>query len=184
MDYLSIIHKYIAPSSPVYQFYIIHVTLVTAKALSIAERLGFSRKQKQFIEEAAMLHDIGIIRVNAPEINCRGSLPYEMHVKEGKKILQSEGLDDHARIAENHFGVGGITKKEIMQANLRLPPEDIACTQLEDKIISYADLFFSKSPADIFQEASLERVREKISKYGPRQQQIFELWYEEFDQLK
>ena len=181
MDFFSIIHKYIPPSSPVYQYYIIHVTLVTAKALGIAERLGFSQSQKDFVKEACMLHDIGIIRVNAPEINCRGSLHYIMHIKEGKKILESEGLREHARVAENHFGVGGITKEEIRNAKLPLPEEDINCTRLEDKVISYSDLFYSKSPQHIFSESSVERVRKKVKGYGVRQHQIFELWHKEFN---
>ena len=180
MDYFSIIHKYIPPSSPVYPFYIVHVTLVTAKALKIADHLDFSDQQKQFIEEATMLHDIGIIRVNAPEIHCRGSLPYVMHIKEGKKILEAEGLPDHARVAENHFGIGGITKDEIGKSDLKLPEEDIACKQIEDKVISYSDLFFSKNPSKFFNESSIKRVREKVKNYGSRQQQIFELWHSEF----
>lgn len=127
-----------------------------------------------------MLHDIGIIRVNAPDINCRGRLPYVMHIKEGKKILEAEGLPDHARVAENHFGVGGITKQEIESADLQLPQEDIICKQMEDKVISYSDLFYSKNPQYIFHEASLKRVREKVKTYGTRQKQIFDLWQKEF----
>ena len=180
MDYFSIIHKYIPPSSPVYPYYIVHVTLVTAKALAIANKLGFSAQQKQFVEEAGMLHDIGIIRVNAPDIHCRGSLPYVMHIKEGRKILEAEGLPDHARVAETHFGVGGITKDEVANSGLQLPPEDILCKEIEDKVISYADLFFSKNPELIFNEIPIEMLTEKVKSYGPRQEQIFKLWHEEF----
>ncbi len=180
MDYFSIIHKHIPPSSPVYHFYLIHVTLVTAKALAIADCLGFSAGQKKFVEEAGMLHDIGIIRVNAPEIHCRGRLSYVMHIKEGKKILEAEGLPEHARVAENHFGVGGMTKDEIEKAELQLPLEDIVCQRIEDKVISYADLFFSKNPENIFKELPLEILREKLKSYGSRQKQIFELWHQEF----
>lgn len=180
MDYFSIIHKYIPPNSPVYPYYLVHVTLVTAKALKIAAVLGFSDEQRQFVEEASMLHDIGIIRVNAADINCRGSLPYVMHIKEGKKILEAEGLPEHARVAENHFGIGGITKDEIENSDLKLPFEDIICNRIEDKVISYSDLFFSKNPVNIFNESSVQEVREKIKNYGSRQEQIFELWHSEF----
>ncbi len=180
MDYFSIIHKYIPPSSPVYHFYIIHVTLVTAKALAIADRLEFSESQKKFVEEAGMLHDIGIVRVNATDIHCRGSLSYVMHIKEGKKILEAEGLPEYARVAENHFGVGGITKEEIENAELQLPVENIICQRIEDKVISYADLFYSKNPNKIFNEIPLDKLRAKIHTYGSRQKQIFELWHKEF----
>ena len=124
VNYMRIIHKYIQPYTQVYQLYIIHVTLVTAKALKIARKLKLSKVQQRFIEEACMLHDIGIIKVNSRKIGCHGELPYIQHIVEGKKILEAEGLPAHAKIAENHIGVGGLTKEEIIAKKLLLPQRD------------------------------------------------------------
>ncbi|HPD42609.1 MAG TPA: phosphohydrolase, partial [Anaerolineae bacterium] len=66
IPYFEIIHKYIPPNSLTYAYYLPHVAAVTAKALRIAYRLGLDATQRRFIEEAAMLHDIGIVRVHAP----------------------------------------------------------------------------------------------------------------------
>ena len=63
LDYLKIIHKYITPGTELYRFYMIHVTLVTSKALKIGNELKLASKQLEFIEEASMLHDIGICKV-------------------------------------------------------------------------------------------------------------------------
>ena len=52
IDYFTIIHKYIPPDTSLYRVYIPHVSLVTAKALTLAKRLGLSKAQRRFIEEA------------------------------------------------------------------------------------------------------------------------------------
>ncbi|MDQ3073040.1 MAG: phosphohydrolase, partial [Bacteroidota bacterium] len=80
IDYLHIIEKHLDPRSPAFRYYLVHVTLVTAKALQIAKRLNLSAAQMRFIEEAAMLHDIGIVKVSYPEIGCHGTLPYIAHI--------------------------------------------------------------------------------------------------------
>ncbi|RYD76347.1 MAG: HD domain-containing protein [Sphingobacteriales bacterium] len=184
LDYFKIIHKYIPPYSLTYRIYITHVTLVTAKALDIARRLKLSPEQQQFIEEACMLHDIGIIKVNAEEIGCHGDLPYIAHIIEGRKILEDEGLPLHAKIAENHVGVGGLTKKEITDGKIPLPQRDIICETIEEKIISYADLFYSKNPRKLFAEKPLKQVQAKVKKYGKRQEKLFKEWYKLFEGKK
>jgi uncharacterized protein len=184
LDYFRIIHKYIPPYSLTYRIYITHVTLVTAKALQIARRLKLSAEQQHFIEEACMLHDIGIIHVKAKEIGCTGEMPYIYHITEGRKILEAEGLPLHARIAENHIGVGGLTKKEIIEGKIPLPQRDMLCETIEEKIISYADLFYSKNPKRLFVEKPLKQVQAKVKKYGKRQEKLFKEWYKLFEGKK
>lgn len=180
IDYWPIIKKYLPVNSPAFGTYVVHVTLVTARALVIARHLELSRGQLQFIEEASMLHDIGIIRTDSPMIGCHGTLPYILHTVEGRKILDAEGLPAHARVAERHIGVGGILASEIRKANLPLPPKDVLAETIEEKIISYADLFFSKLPENLWRELSLNEVEQKVSKYGRRQEKLFHLFYEQF----
>ncbi len=180
-DYLKIIQKYIPPHTYAYYIYIIHVTLVTEKALEIARRLKLSLDQQRFIEEASMLHDIGVIRVNAKEIGCFGELPYILHIVEGRKILEKEGLPLHAKIAENHISVGGLSKEEIIKEKMPLPQRDMLCETIEEKIISYADLFYSKNPDKLWQRKTIPQIREKAKHYGKRQEKLFEKWYKEFE---
>lgn len=180
MNYFSIIHKHIPPVHPAYQTYVVHVTQVTGVALQIAGKAGLSKTSKKFIEEAGMLHDIGIVYTHAPDLGCTGKLPYVMHVLEGRNILEAEGLPGHAKVAENHFGVGGIKAAEIVEAGLPLPHRDILAETIEEKIISYADLFFSKNPERLWGQLPVEVVRKKVYKYGERQSQLFEQWLEEF----
>jgi uncharacterized protein len=178
---MRIIHKHIPPYSPTYRIYLPHVVLVTAKALKIARRLKLKAEQQLFIEEAGMLHDIGIVHVNAEKMGCHGTLPYICHITEGRKILEEEGLPRHALVAENHIGVGGLTKEEIIEEKLPLPHRDMLCSTIEEKIISYADLFYSKNPKKIFVEKPIKQVRDKVKKYGKREEKLFKEWSKMFE---
>lgn len=179
VDYFQIIHKYISPDSPIYPIYIIHCQLVANKALTIAKQLKLSDENKQFIEEAAMLHDIGIIHTDTPELHCTGDLPYVCHVLEGRKILEAEGLPRHAKVAESHIGVG-ITQQDIIEQNLPFPPRDIFPETLEEQIISFADFFYSKNPAKLWNEKSLDKIRKNVAKRGKAKSAILEQWIMQF----
>jgi len=159
----------------------IHVTLVTSKALKIGNELKLASKQLEFIEEASMLHDIGICKVDAPEMGASGKLPYITHIIEGQKILQKENLPKHAQVALNHIGIG-ITKEEIIERALPLPPKNIKVETIEEKIISYADLFFSKDPESIWNEKTPHEVETELSKYGVDNVNIFHFWQKELVQ--
>lgn len=178
LDYFAIIHKYISPDSPVYRVYIPHVSLVTAKALRIAGKLGLSQAQKQFIEEAAMLHDIGIVKVKG--YSACHHRPYICHAPAGRALLEHEGLERHALVAERHIGLG-IAREEIIQQQLPLPRRDMLCESLEEKIICWADLFFSKTPERLWQEKSLAQVEQRATRYGPRQIALFREWCRLFE---
>jgi uncharacterized protein len=179
VDYFRIIHKYIPPDSFTYPIYLIHCQLVANKALKIARALKLSDESQIFIEEAAMLHDIGIIRTNAPNIYCTGELPYVCHVLEGRKILEAEGLPRHAEVAESHIGVG-ITKADIVEQNLPFPLRDIVPITIEEQIISYADFFYSKNPEKLWEEKSLDKIRKSVGKRGKEKAAILEKWIKEF----
>ena len=89
-----------------------------------------------------------------------------------KKILEKEGFPKHAFVCERHLGVG-ITKKEIEKRGLPLPKRDMVPVSVEEKIISFADLFFSK---DKSKPHSVENIREWLSKFGDCQAKKFDDW--------
>jgi uncharacterized protein len=175
VDYFKIIHKYIPPESFTYRVYLPHVSLVTAKALKIAKRLELSSEQQVFIEEAAMLHDIGIVKVKRYSLSSDGDLPEICHAPAGREILECEGLSKHALVAERHIGVG-ISKEEIIAQQLPLPHRDMLPESIEEKIICWADLFFGKKPERLWEETPLAKVEKKVARYGKRQAQVFQEW--------
>ncbi len=179
VNYFALIHKYIAPDSKTYALYLPHVASVTAKAVRLGGRLGLDAAQLRFVEEAAMLHDIGIVGIHSEWLGCTGKLPYICHLTEGRRILEAEGLPRHARVAASHVGLG-LTKEEVLKQALPLPPEDFLPQTIEEQIISWADLFFSKIPEKAWQEKSIEEVRQHIVRYGERQCRLFEEWLVRF----
>ena len=84
----SIIDKYYGNASRLRTLLTVHSRLVADKALRCARKRGLDcTLDLVFVEEAAMLHDIGIFRCDAPGILCHGKLPYICHGTEGRSIL-------------------------------------------------------------------------------------------------
>ena len=111
-----------------------------------------------------MLHDIGIFRTDAPSIHCYGSLPYICHGIEGRQILDEEGYPRHALVCERHTGAG-ITVGDITAQNLPLPRRDMCPVSLEEKLICYADKFFSKS-RNLTEEKPVEKIIAQMEAHG------------------
>lgn len=141
-----------------------HSVMVAKKSLTIARESGIPGLDMEFIEEAAMLHDIGIFRCNAPSIFCFGDQPYIRHGIIGSELLRSHNLPRHALVCERHTG-SGLTKEEIENARLPLPSRDMLPLSMEEKIICYADKFYSKS-GDPTQEKDLNKVIGSLAKFG------------------
>ncbi|KKP39788.1 MAG: hypothetical protein UR30_C0008G0057 [Candidatus Peregrinibacteria bacterium GW2011_GWC2_33_13] len=119
-DPIKILEKYSNSQKKALKILLHHGRLVKNKALEIAEHFTLDKIDLKFIEEAAILHDIGIFFVNAPEIGCYGDKPYIAHGYLGREVLEKEGLPKHALAAERHTGMG-IHKEEIIsntQSNL------------------------------------------------------------------
>ncbi len=163
MKPIEIIDKYYTPGSPLHETLVVHSTKVRDKAIECARRRCLE-VDLDFVAEAAILHDIGILRCNAPDIFCTGALPYICHGIEGRKILEQEGMPKHALVCERHTGAG-LTVDDILSQNLPLPLRDMTPLSMEEKLICYADKFFSKS-GNIREEKSLERVMRSMERHG------------------
>ncbi|MCD6094640.1 HDIG domain-containing protein [bacterium] len=176
MEPLKIIQKYYHPNTKAYNLLIRHSTQVANKALEIAKKLKDPHIDLKFIKEAAMLHDIGIFKTYAPSLGCYGNKPYICHGYLGREILEKEGLPKHALVCERHIGVG-ITKEEIERKKLPLPKRDMVPISLEEKIICFADKFFSKSSP---KEKSISEIKKELSKIGRDKVKKFERWLKLF----
>lgn len=140
-----------------------HSECVARKALGCLASRGIEADM-EFVREAAMLHDIGVIRCNAPSILCFGDLPYICHGIEGRRILEDAGFPAHALVCERHTG-SGLSVEDIVIQNLPLPHRDMLPVSIEEKVICYADKFFSKS-GNLTEEKTLERVIGGMKKFG------------------
>lgn len=137
----------------------------------------FSSVDRQFVWEAAMLHDIGIVKTDAAGIHCFGDEHYLRHGVLGAEILREEGMPKHARVAERHTGTG-LTAKSIREQKLPLPEVDLCPETLEEQLICYADKFFSKTSLGV--EKPIEKVRRSLLRFGEEGLAVFDKWYELF----
>jgi len=152
---------------------------VAGLALRVSRLLGLAEEECRFVEEAALLHDIGVCRIRAPKLGLEGGLPYIMHGIIGREILEQEGLPRHALVCERHIGVG-LTVEDIIRQGLPLPQRDMTPLSLPEQIICFADLFYSKSPGKITHQKSPDKVRSKLAGFGGDKVRIFDHWMELF----
>jgi uncharacterized protein len=158
-----IIKRYYEAGSELYALLLDHSASVAAKALEVARMHPEWAVDEVFVREAAELHDIGIGLTNAPDIYCFGEYPYVCHGYLGAKLLREWGLDRHARVCERHTG-SGITCEEIVRDGLPLPQRDLLPETLEEKLICFADKFYSKLyPRRV---KPVEEIRKSLARYG------------------
>ena len=164
MDYLSIINKYYPADDELRRVLLQHSRQVADRCLQIVKKHRELPVDVQFLEEAAMLHDIGIYQCDAPSSHCHGREPYITHGPIGGDLLRQEGFPRHARVAERHTGTG-------------LPgyePET-----LEEQLVCYADKFFSKSSPDHVR--TVAETAQSLEKFGHEGVEKFLQWVKMFE---
>ena len=177
MDIQKIINKYYPEENELKHILLVHSRSVANKALWIAGKHPELNLDKQFLEEAAMLHDIGIFLTNAPGIYCFGDKPYICHGYLGADLLREEGFPKHALVCERHTGAG-ISLDSILKQQLPIPHRDMLPVSLEEQVICFADKFYSKTNLD--KEKNKESALKSISKYGQEGLDRFNTWCERF----
>ncbi|MCI6159979.1 MAG: HDIG domain-containing protein [Prevotellaceae bacterium] len=178
MNYQAILDKYYKEDSPLRHILLTHSQSVAQKALQIAFNHPELDLDLDFLKEAAMLHDIGVIRCDAPGIHCFGDEPYILHGRLGAEMLRAEGFPRHARVCERHTGAG-LTEQDIVGQNLPLPHQDFLPETLEEQVICYADKFFSKTRLD--REKTIEQAKNSLAKFGEEGVVRFCRWVQLFN---
>jgi uncharacterized protein len=173
MDPVQILSKYYDSDSEAWRILLAHSKDVAAKALHIAGLHPEMHLDTAFVEEAAMLHDIGVFMCHAPGIGCHGEAEYICHGFLGADLLRREGYPRHALVCERHTGCG-IPLEEIVARSLPLPRRDMLPVSAEEQLICFADKFFSKTHPG--REKDLEKIKSGLSRYGADTLRRFEHW--------
>lgn len=172
-----IIDKYYPADTRLRDIYLNHCGSVAQFALDIVDEKSLDL-DCELVVSAAMLHDIGIFLTHAPSIQCFGTEPYICHGILGASLLRREQIgEEFARVAERHTG-SGLTAAEIIAANLPLPHRDFLPETLLERLICYADKFYSKS-GDM-KRKSLDKVRAQMATFGKASAERFELLHTQF----
>ncbi len=177
MQLLELINTYYAGNLQARKILIAHSRRVAGLAVDIAERVGRTAQvDRDFVEQASMLHDIGMIDTDTPKLGCHGVRPYITHGIIGAELLRAEGLPRHALVCERHIGVG-LSVEDIEIQGLPLPMRDMCPRSVEEEIVAYADLFFSKTKPG---RRTPEMVRASLAHYGQHKVAIFDSWHNRF----
>ena len=177
MNPLAIIDKYYPQESELKHILLTHSRKVAEKALAIANRHPELNLDKEFLYEAAMLHDIGIFLTDADGIQCYGDKPYICHGYLGADLVRAEGYPRHALVCERHTGAG-LSLEHIRLKDLPIPHRDMLPQTLEEEVVCFADKFFSKTRLE--EEKTLERARRSLEKHGEEGLKRFDAWCERF----
>ena len=178
MNYQALLDKYYPEDDDLRRLLLKHSRQVADRCLQIARQHPELGLDEQLLEEAAMLHDIGVRWCHAPSIFCNGEEHYIRHGLIGGRILREEGYPKHARVSERHTGTG-ITKEQIERQSLPLPLADYIPETLEEQVVCYADKFYSKSKPD--RQMTVEQTAQSLAKFGQEGVDKFLSWSRMFE---
>jgi uncharacterized protein len=179
MNPIDLLAQYYDPQSRAFNILVEHGKQVANKALAAARRVPELKPDLEFIETAAMLHDIGIFQTDSPVLGCYGKHPYICHGILGSELLKNKGCQKLALVCERHVGAG-ISVADIRQHNLPLPRRDMIPLTIEEQLICYADKFFSKNGNSPPAEKTIAEIIDDLSPYGPDKVRRFESWVKKF----
>lgn len=181
MNPLDVIDMFYESGSRLRDILICHGEQVSRKARAIAAAVAPLEPDVNFLHEAAMLHDIGIFLTDAEEIGCTGSHPYVLHGHLGRILLERQGLPCHGLVCERHVGVG-LTVDDIRANKLALPAREMVPVTLEEKIICFADKFYSKGGGRTGPEKTVGEIAAELGRYGQEKAERFMSWARLFKQ--
>lgn len=169
-----------------------HSRQVLDKALEICRRHPELNLDSALVEIGAWVHDIGIRRCNAPGIGCTGDMPYLLHGIAGGEMLRSyEGSlgvpysrEQLARFCERHTGTG-LVAENFAQRHIPVPeiltadPRALCPETEEERVVCYADKFFSKSHPE--RTRTVEQTARSLEGFGMAGVHLFLSWAERYE---
>ena len=180
MNPIELLEQYYDSQSKTFKIMVEHGRQVAIKARAAAATVSALKPDLEFIETAAMLHDIGIFLTRTPQFGCFGKHPYICHGILGSALLKEKRHAELALVCERHVGVG-ISIEDIQRQNLPLPNRDMIPISIEEQIICYADKFFSKNGNGRPAEKSIAEITDNLSRYGPDKVARFASWVQMFE---
>jgi uncharacterized protein len=182
MNPIDILEQYYDRHSKAFEILVAHGSQVAQKALKAAAKVSHLEPDLDFIEQAAMLHDVGIFLTATPQLGCNGTHPYIRHGVLGYELMIEADRSRLARVCERHVGVG-ISAADVLRFNLPLPERDMVPISIEEQIICYADKFFSKNGHGSLRtsEKTVAEINCSLRQYGQDKVKRFQHWVEMFE---
>lgn len=116
----------------------------------LVERLAGPDVDVDLARAGALLHDIGVYRLDGDHYVRHGLLGYD--------LLRAAGLPEAlCRFCSRHTGVG-ISRADVVRQGLPLPVADYLAETVEERLVMYADAFHSKTTPPRFVTAAEYRT--------------------------
>lgn len=173
MNAMALLEKYLGDNPPLFHLVCDHSKRVVEKALWIADKHPELNLNRLFLEEAGMIHDIGVFLTHAPSIHCFGTRPYLCHGFLGRELMEKEGYFSHALVCERHTGTG-LSVEEIQSRELPLPHRDMLPVTPEEQVLCFSDTFFSKSKPQ--QTLTVDEALASVARFGEKNSLQFTDW--------
>ncbi|MFI1994754.1 HD domain-containing protein [Actinoplanes sp. NPDC020271] len=157
------LHERSAPTAEAFDTVWTHCVIVCRIAEQLLDRLALDAN-RDLVRAGCLLHDIGVYRLyghdGSPDL-----ANYIRHGLLGHELLQAEGYPDYlCRFCSCHTGVG-VTRADILDQSLPLPPGDYVPGTGEEQLVMYADKFHSKKTPPVFVSAATYTT--SVARFGP-----------------
>ena len=154
------LHERHAPSPEAFALVWTHCEIVCR----IAEQVGGHGLDMALVRAGCLLHDIGVYRLGPDD-------HYVRHGVLGSALLAEAGVPETLRrFCAHHTGVG-ITRDDVLEQRLPLPPGDYLAETPEEELVMYADKFHSKSTPPRFLTAAT--FAQRAGRFGPEKVRRF-----------
>jgi uncharacterized protein len=156
------LHKKYAPSEVAFNLVFTHCQIIWELAEQLIEKSHLS-VNAELVKVGCLLHDIGVYRLYLPD----GEIDHKKYITHGTlgyNLLKEEGFSEEiCRVASCHTGVG-LSRQEIEEDGIPIPPADYYAETPEEKLVMYADKFHSKTtPPQFLTPKSYEN---KLAQFG------------------
>ncbi|MFF7734161.1 HD domain-containing protein [Streptomyces sp. NPDC007984] len=157
------LHKKYAPTAEAFALVHTHCEIVWGIAEQLLSAPHLAHLDADLVRAGCLLHDIGVYRL----YDAEGRLDHPNYIRHGMlghEILEAEGFPDVLRrFCSHHTGVG-LTRHDIADQGLPLPPADYLAETAEEKLVMYADKFHTKSRPSAF--LSPDECAAHIGRFG------------------
>ncbi|GIF13617.1 HD domain-containing protein [Actinoplanes teichomyceticus] len=156
------LHERAAPTPEAFELVWTHCEIVCRIAEQLLDRLDH-RVDPDLVRAGCLLHDIGVYRLYGRD----GVLDHRNYIRHGllgHELLRAEGLPEPlCRFCSCHTGVG-VTRADILEQGLPLPPGDYVAATGEESLVMYADKFHSKKSPPVFVSAAAYTL--SVTRFG------------------
>jgi uncharacterized protein len=147
------LHREYAPSRDAFEVVSEHCRLVCTMAEQLFAGLDVDT---DLVRAGALLHDIGVYRLESAAYVRHGVLGYE--------LLASLGYPDElCRFCSCHTGMG-ITREDVVRQSLPIPADDYVPRTPEEELVMYADKFHSKRTPPVFLTG--DTYADEVARFG------------------